>query len=119
MCYYLGFGSFSLVVTVVLYAFVTDRTAWHPYVTWLAALSGTTFVMYGVDKIVSPPGKIRTPENLLHGLSLAGGFLGGWLGRIVFDHKTNVQKHPAFPTILLVSAIGHCLLIYYLFFRGG
>jgi len=74
-------------------------------------------VRSGQDRV--PPDKVRAPENLLHGLSLAGGFLGGWLGRIVFDHKTNVQKHPAFPIILLVSAIGHCVLIYYLFLRGG
>jgi uncharacterized membrane protein YsdA (DUF1294 family) len=118
MCYYVGFGAFSLVVTGILYAFVADRTAWHPYFMWLVALSGTTFVMYGLDKIASP-GNVRTPENLLHGLSLAGGFLGGWLGRAVFDHKTNVQKHPSFPIILLASTIGHCLLIYYLFLRGG
>ena len=46
MCSYLGYGAFSLVVTLMLCAFIADRTAWHPYWTWLAALNATTFLSF-------------------------------------------------------------------------
>ena len=69
-------------------------------VSWLIAWSLTTFAMYGLDKRAARAGGLRTPELVLHGLALIGGFPGGWAGRAVFRHKT---RHPAFLVVLTVS----------------
>jgi uncharacterized membrane protein YsdA (DUF1294 family) len=69
-------------------------------VSWLIAWSLATFVMYGLDKQAARAGSLRTPELVLHGLALIGGFPGGWAGRAVFRHKT---RHPMFLVVLTVS----------------
>ena len=84
------------------------------YWIWLAALSVITFLLYGFDKAQSKSKGRRIPENLLHGLALAGGFPGGWAGRAIFRHKT--QK-PIFTFVLLVSTAIHLGLVYWLFLR--
>jgi len=43
------------------------------------------------------------PEVVLHGLGLAGGFIGGWLGVLVLRHKSQKQVFYlslAFATLL-------------------
>ena len=117
MCYYIGFGLISVAMMGVLYTFIYDSTVWNPYAVWIAASSVTTFVMYGLDKLLSKIGNVRTPELILHLLTIVGGFPGGWLGRIVWGHKTNVTKHPWFPIVLVLSTAGHAVLTYYWFFR--
>jgi uncharacterized membrane protein YsdA (DUF1294 family) len=87
---------------------------WQFYLIWLALVSGTTFLLYGLDKARSKSGGWRIPEITLHWLALAGGFPGGWAGRSLFHHKT---KKGIFVFILAVSTLLHLCLAYWLFIR--
>ncbi len=69
---------------------------------WLVAAGVVTFFCYGIDKARSKGKGQRIPEWTLHGLALAGGVFGGWLGMFLFRHKT--QK-PIFRLILLVATV--------------
>jgi uncharacterized membrane protein YsdA (DUF1294 family) len=74
------------------------------YLIWLASLSLITFLLYGIDKARSKRKGRRIPENALYLLALAGGFLGGWVGRSLFHHKT---KKGIFTFVLIVSTVIH------------
>lgn len=85
----------------------------HWYLAWISGLSTATFLLYGFDKQQARGGGERVPENVLHGLALAGGFAGGWLGRALFRHKT---RHIAFTVVLLFATAIHAALGAWLFF---
>jgi uncharacterized membrane protein YsdA (DUF1294 family) len=82
-----------------------------PYVAWLAGASVALFGFYGWDKRRAAGRGRRIPEVVLHGLALAGGFPGGWLGRGAFRHKT---RQPAFLVVLLLATLLHGALIFWL-----
>ena len=84
----------------------------HPYVAWIVGWSIATFVFYGLDKSRAQNGGGRIPELVLHGMALVGGFLGGWLGRAFFRHKT---LHGAFLLVLIVSTVLHAGIALWLF----
>ena len=69
-------------------------------------MSLLTFILFGADKHKARAHKWRIPEKTLLGLSLLGGFAGGFLGMEFFRHKT---KHWYFkygiPFILIVQII--------------
>jgi uncharacterized membrane protein YsdA (DUF1294 family) len=83
----------------LLLAYLTD---WPLFIIWILSVSVITFLAYGYDKAQAQSGGWRIPEVVLHGLALAGGFLGGWLGRAVFHHKT---RKSAFTVVLALSTI--------------
>ena len=87
---------------------------WQFYLIWVGLASAITFLLYGFDKAQSKNGGWRVPEVILHGLALAGGFLGGWVGRSIFRHKT---KKGIFVFVLAVSTVIHLGLVYWLFIR--
>lgn len=60
-----------------------------PYAAWLVSINLATFVGFGWDKASARRGGWRVAEMSLHGLSVAGGFGGGFLGSSLFRHKTN------------------------------
>ena len=109
--------SFSLLaaaLVVVLAVALIWLTDWNPFLIWISAVSLVTFILYGYDKTQAKMGGPRVPEIVLHGFALAGGFLGGWLGRWIFHHKT---RKPIFTTILTISTILYVgIAIYILFF---
>lgn len=119
MRYYLVFGLLAAAMAGFLYHWTYNHTDWNPYVVWLAALSATTFAVYGLDKRLSKSNSGRVPENILHLLALLGGFPGGWLGMLVFHHKTNFGKQPAIWIVLILATAGHLALAYFCFFRGS
>jgi uncharacterized membrane protein YsdA (DUF1294 family) len=119
MRYYLAFGSVSAALTGLLYLLLYDNTNWNPYLVWLAALGGATFVLYGLDKLLAKAGQARAPENLLHLLALLGGFAGGRTGMLAFHHKCNLRKHPAIWFFLVLATLGHAALAYFWLFRSG
>ena len=81
------------------------------YIIWLAAISIITFILYGLDKARSKrKGARRVPEIALHVLALAGGFIGGWVGRSFFHHK---PKKGIFVFILVISTVIHLGLVWW------
>lgn len=93
----------GIVVTLVVVVVLVLLTDWSPLIIWLAAVNVTTFAMFGVDKAAAKSDGPRIPEAVLHGFTLSGGFLGQILGRLFFNHKTNLRRHPSFTIVLLVS----------------
>jgi uncharacterized membrane protein YsdA (DUF1294 family) len=86
------------------------------YLGWLLAVSVATFVLYGLDKYQARRGGLRVPDNVLHGLALAGGAAGGWLGMAVFHHKT---RHTVFYVVLAVASVLQLGLGWWLLARGA
>ena len=107
---YLFFGLVAIAVIAVLYPSLYHRTEWNPYAVWIAAFSGATLAVYGLDKGLSVASGLRAPEMLLHLLAMLGGFPGGWLGMFLFRHKINLRKHPNIWIVLLLSTLGHMVL---------
>ena len=87
---------------------------WHFYLLWLALASVITFILYGFDKARAKSHGWRVPEAVLHLWALAGGFVGGWVGRCVFRNKT---KKGVFVFILLVSTLIHLGAGWWVVFR--
>ncbi len=97
---YLLFALPGIVLAVVLFA-VLDAGAQADWLfSWLAAWSVVTFVLYGLDKALAKTRAVRVPEVVLHVFAAAGGFVGGWLGRALFHHKT---LHRSFTAVLALS----------------
>lgn len=76
---------------------------------YLAAMSVVTFILFGADKRKAKAHKWRIPEKTLLGLSLLGGFAGGFLGMEFFRHKT---KHWYFYAVMIVSLVLWAGIIY-------
>jgi len=89
-----------IIVSLIIYL----NTGWPFYLIWLVTLSAITFILYGFDKGQAMINGLRVPEIVLHGLSLMGGFPGGWLGRMAFRHKT---RHVVFTIVLAASTVLH------------
>jgi uncharacterized membrane protein YsdA (DUF1294 family) len=86
-----GLLALALVVlaTVGLFLlFHLPRTWYHAAAAWLLAINLITFGYYGYDKGRARAGRRRMPEAVLHGLVVAGGTIGGYLGMRLFRHKT-------------------------------
>ena len=100
----------SVAIGVTLFIFTDLGFLWI----WLLTLSVVTFNAYGYDKAQAKAGGVRIPEIVLHGLALAGGFLGGWVGRAVFRHKT---RKVSFTIVLAISTLLYLALIYILYIK--
>lgn len=109
----------ALVIMVALQYMLYADLSLHFYIAWLININLTTFLFYWIDKSLARIKKFsfRVPELLLNLMALAGGFLGGWLGRGIFRHKTNVREHWGMLVVLIVSTLLHGALIYWVFFR--
>jgi uncharacterized membrane protein YsdA (DUF1294 family) len=83
----------------------------HFYLVWLAASSVILFILYGIDKAQAKNRGWHVPEVTLHVMALAGGFIGGWLGRSLFHHKT---KKGIFLFVLVASTILHAAIIWWM-----
>jgi uncharacterized membrane protein YsdA (DUF1294 family) len=110
----------ALIILVALQFTLYVDLQLHFYIAWLLNVSLTTFLFYWVDKALARIKKfnIRVPELVLNLLTLAGGFVGAWIGRALFRHKTNIREHWAMLVILILSTVLHGGLIYLVFFRG-
>ena len=103
-----SYGLLAIITTVITYIVVALAANWPVYFVWLVALSLTTFLLYGLDKLEAirhgQGAKHRVPENLLYLLALSGGFPGGWLGMFVFWHKI---RKLSFWVVLVMSTLLH------------
>ena len=115
MCYYVGFGTISVILTTVLYILIYNNTTWNPYAVWIAAWSTTTFVMYGFDWLLTKMGNVRTPDFVFYALAALGGFPGAWLGIYLFRGKITFKKNMWLFIVLTLSTLGHGLLTYHWF----
>jgi uncharacterized membrane protein YsdA (DUF1294 family) len=108
------FALIALVAVLILGGLLAWLTgwSWSIFWIWLLAVNLVTFILYGFDKAQAKRNGLRVPEIVLHGLALAGGFLGGWAGRALFRHKT--QKG-MFTLVLVISTVIYAVLIFYLF----
>ena len=114
MSFTLEAGLLALALAAVIYLPLYMEFQVPVYVAWLVGASVSTFVCYGLDKVLSRSrkGRIRVPELVLNIMALAGGFVGAWTGRLVWHHKTNVRKHRGMLVVLIVSTLLHAGGIY-------
>jgi len=88
---------------------------------WIAWLYGVdclfmgliSFLAYGIDKRRSQTRGNRIPERTLHWIDLAGGWIGGWMGRRLFRHKTRDTRFLILARAIMVI---HCVIIFTLGF---
>lgn len=113
MIHKLGFGVLGASLVLGLYLLLRT-TALSPYAAWVAAVSVVAFLLYWLDKRLSGAGRrtARVPELVLNLAALAGGFSGAWLGRAVWNHKTNVRRHPLLFAVLVFSTLLHAAILY-------
>ena len=111
------FSILALALTAGFTWYLWRLTSWNLYLIYLAAVNIVTFGLFGLDKGLSKAGIIRIPEWVLHAFTLAGGFVGQFLGRRVFHHKTNRQEHPLFDLVLIAGALLTAVLFYFFVLR--
>lgn len=80
-----------------------------------SAVSALTFLVYGIDKALAAKnrsaarrgnGLPRVPEKTLHALEFFGGFAGGFLGQLVWRHKSAKRSY---RLVFLLIAAAHAL----------
>lgn len=87
---------------------------------WLAGywvlLSLFSFILMGADKSRARQDLWRIPERTLLLTALLGGAAGGWLGMVVFRHKT---RHWYFRFGLPAMCLLHLVLLFLLIRQAG
>jgi uncharacterized membrane protein YsdA (DUF1294 family) len=79
----------ALGTAAVLGAFRPSPLLWyHLLGAWLVAVNLVAFGYYGYDKSCARASSRRVPEVVLHGLALAGGSVGAYVGMRFYRHKT-------------------------------
>jgi uncharacterized membrane protein YsdA (DUF1294 family) len=84
----LGLAFAALLSAAFFWPFRHHFGWYHLLVAWLLGVNLTAFGYYAFDKYRARSGGRRVPEIVLHGLALAGGSAGAWLGMRSFRHKT-------------------------------
>lgn len=79
--------------------------------TYLIAINLITFLFYGIDKLKAIHHKYRISEKMLFTLVILGGFFGGFIGMLIFHHKT---KKPLFKYGVPVTCIAWVIILAYL-----
>ena len=105
----------SLAAALIIFVILYITLDWSPYFLWIIAVSIVTFILFGIDKVLSKTNRVRVPENVLHLVTLLGGFPGQLIGRVLFNHKTNFKRHPAFNIVLIISIVLHGVIVLVLF----
>jgi uncharacterized membrane protein YsdA (DUF1294 family) len=65
-----------------------SNSAFRVFFTFNSFLQLFSFVTFAIDKALGQTGHRRIPENVLLTLCLFGGWCGGLLGMLCFNHKT-------------------------------
>lgn len=104
---------FAVSLAIMLATSFQSRLTVNGYITWLGGFTFVAWAFYGLDKNIAEFKKLkgwRVPELTLNLLALLGGFLGAWVGRAMFNHKTNAKKHPVILIVLVISTLCHIYL---------
>ena len=75
-----------------------------------------TFIIYAADKSAARRGAWRTPENILHLLSLAGGWPGALVAQETLRHKS---KKASFRFVFWLTVFLNCGVFVWLFTPSG
>jgi len=98
-----------VVVILVLILLITCGAAGlGPLRAYLVSVNIVTFFFYGFDKWQATNTSGRIPEMVLHGLALAGGTPGAFIGQIIFRHKTRKSN---FRKIFILIALLQLVLL--------
>lgn len=104
-------------LSVALASSFQSRLYVHAYVTWIGACTVVTWALYAWDKrtaeladLTKRLGRWRVPELTLNLMALMGGVIGAWVGRAMFNHKTNVKRHPGILVVLILSSLVHLFI---------
>ena len=101
--YYARVAGIGIAVAIgLIFYYSSGKIPLYPL--WLAGSGVVAFALYGFDKLQAKRDGGRVPEIVLHLLTLAGGFIGGWAGRFAFRHKT---RKPAFLAVLILATALH------------
>jgi uncharacterized membrane protein YsdA (DUF1294 family) len=112
-CYWLSVCLLSLATGLI----IEGALGLHLVFGWLIAVNVFTFLYFGIDKLNSiwedekpenRAAKARIPEHALLLMALVGGSVGGLLGMLVCNHKTD---HAWFVLCLLSIVIAHGALL--------
>jgi uncharacterized membrane protein YsdA (DUF1294 family) len=106
---YHAVGALIIVTTGVALLFLAFRlpfTWYHLLAAWLLSINLATFGYYGYDKARASSRRSRIPELVLHGLVVAGGTVGGYLGMQLFRHKTVKPTFRVLFWLIVVLQVG-------------
>ncbi|WP_417658534.1 DUF1294 domain-containing protein [Pseudidiomarina sp.] len=85
-------------------------------ISWtFALLSAITYLFYAVDKRAAQKSKQRTPENVLHWLSVLGGWPGALIAQQQFRHKT---RKTSFRVVFYLTVTVNVAAVSYLALDG-
>lgn len=114
MIFFIVFGLIAVTLFVWLYTSLYSPAQPVSPAAWLLSISFVTLFYYWLDKrLAKAEGlHIRIPEAILNLLAMAGGFPGAWIGRILFDHKTNTREHRWMFIVLVLTTVIYCILAY-------
>jgi uncharacterized membrane protein YsdA (DUF1294 family) len=102
-------------LSVMLSQSIRSRVDIPLYVAWVGSFALITWAFYGWDKRISELKTFlqgwRIPEFTLNLITLLGGFPGAWIGRVMFQHKSNVRRHRGMFALLIASTLLHILLV--------
>ena len=76
-------------------------------------------ILFGVDKLLALRKRRRIPELVLLAGCFFGGSLGGLLGMVLFRHKINCRRHPAFVVGVPVMLVLQLTALFFLVWRWG
>ena len=75
------------------------------FIPYFMIINLTTFILFAIDKKRSKTNKWRIPEARLLIFSFIGGGIGGFIGMMIFRHKTKKPKFTIGMPILIILNI--------------
>ena len=92
------------------FSFLLERPIYILYI-YLAIITLSTFIVFGIDKYKARNGKRRISEKTLITLCTIGGSIGGLTGIYVFRHKTLHKKFTIGVPVIILLQIALAILI--------
>ncbi len=86
---------------------------------YLPGINALGFLLFALDKGFARRKQWRIPEATLLLISALFGSLGALLAMLLFRHKTNAKRHPAFALGVPIMVIVQAALLYWLIRQGA